>query len=217
MSYCVLFCILYRKEKANNRIAIPWTIIFPQIPSAKMMKYHIPQGLMVPQYRTLKSKLPKYHMKKSPIPQYRKPPCPLPNSNPEHCVIHQACLSIFTECVERLISFCLMQHTLFWRSKFWIRIKKTCLRNCSAPKPCQFWVLRWIAWRKINLSLSHQHFDTDSYYDTWSIHSFWHTVYWRKKLWGIFQLFKVTNYKWTNSFFNRLKKDNKLKGKNLET
>ena len=36
----------------------------------------IPQDLMIPQYRTLKSKLPKYRLKNSSIPQYRKPPCP---------------------------------------------------------------------------------------------------------------------------------------------
>ena len=39
----------------------------------------IPQGWIMPQYRTksLKSKLPKLnHLKKSSKPQYRKPPCP---------------------------------------------------------------------------------------------------------------------------------------------
>ena len=36
------------------------------------MKNRIPQGWMIPQYRTLKSKLPKYRLKESSIPQYRK-------------------------------------------------------------------------------------------------------------------------------------------------
>ena len=42
------------------------------------MKNRIPQGWMIPQYRTLKSKLPKYRLKKG---QHRKPPCPPPIDN----------------------------------------------------------------------------------------------------------------------------------------
>ena len=59
-----------------NSTAIPWRIFFYRIPLARRMKNRIPHGWMIPQYRTLKSKLPKYRLKKSSIPQYRKPPCP---------------------------------------------------------------------------------------------------------------------------------------------
>ena len=51
--------------------------LLPNIVSQKVEK-RIPQGWMIPQYLTLKSKLPKYRLKKSSIPQYRKPPCPPP-------------------------------------------------------------------------------------------------------------------------------------------
>ena len=59
-----------------NSTAIPWRIFFYRIPLARRMKNRIPQGWMIPQYRTLKSKLSKYRLKKSSIPQYRKPPFP---------------------------------------------------------------------------------------------------------------------------------------------
>ena len=58
-----------------NSTAIPWRIFFYRIPLARRMKNRIPHGWMIPQYRTLKSKLPKYRLKKCSIPQYRKPPC----------------------------------------------------------------------------------------------------------------------------------------------
>ena len=64
-----------------NIFHIYWSIgriFFYQIPLARRMKNRIPHGWMIPQYRTLKSKLPKYRLKKSSIPQYRKPPCPPP-------------------------------------------------------------------------------------------------------------------------------------------
>ena len=43
-------------------------------------------------------------------------------------MIHKVCLSILAESVQkkRLISFCLIQHKPSWRSRFWIRIEKTC-------------------------------------------------------------------------------------------
>ena len=63
-----------------NGTAIPWRIFFYRIPLGRRMKNRIPQGWMIPQYRTLKSKLPKYRLKESSIPQYRKPPCPPPCS-----------------------------------------------------------------------------------------------------------------------------------------
>ena len=43
-----------------NGTAIPWRIFFYRIPLGRRMKNRIPQGWMIPQYRTLKSKLPKY-------------------------------------------------------------------------------------------------------------------------------------------------------------
>ena len=59
-----------------NGTVIPWRIFFYRIPLARRTKNRIPQCWMIPQYRTLKSKLPKYRLKKSLILQYRKPPCP---------------------------------------------------------------------------------------------------------------------------------------------
>ena len=59
-----------------NGTAIPRRIFFYRVPLARRMKNHIPQGWMIPQYWTLKSKLPKYRLKKSSKPRYRKPPCP---------------------------------------------------------------------------------------------------------------------------------------------
>ena len=59
-----------------NGTAIPWRIFFYRIPLARSVKNRTPPGWMIPQYRTLKSKLPKYRLKKSSILQYRKPPCP---------------------------------------------------------------------------------------------------------------------------------------------
>ena len=59
-----------------NGTATPGTIFFYRIPLARRMKNHIPQGWMIPQYRTFKSKLPKYRLKKSSKLRYRKPPCP---------------------------------------------------------------------------------------------------------------------------------------------
>ena len=47
-----------------NGTAIPWRIFFYRIPLGRRMKNRIPQGWMIPQYRTLKSKLPKYRLKK---------------------------------------------------------------------------------------------------------------------------------------------------------
>ena len=65
-----------RRERSNEQYRNTWRIFFYRIPLARRMKNRIPQGWMIPQYRTLKSKLPKYRLKKSSIPQYRKPPCP---------------------------------------------------------------------------------------------------------------------------------------------
>ena len=48
-----------------NSTAIPWRIFFYRIPLARRMKNRIPHGWMIPQYRTLKSKLPKYRLKKA--------------------------------------------------------------------------------------------------------------------------------------------------------
>ena len=59
-----------------NGTAIPWRIFLYRIPLTRRMKNPILQGWMIPQYRTLKSKLPKYRLKKSSIPEYGKPPCP---------------------------------------------------------------------------------------------------------------------------------------------
>ena len=52
------------------------TYITQERPNTVSQKDEIPQGWMIPQYRTLKSKLPKYRLKKISISQYRKPPCP---------------------------------------------------------------------------------------------------------------------------------------------
>ena len=57
-----------------NGTAILGRIFFYRVPLARRMKNHIPQGWMIPQYRTLKSKLPKYRLKKSSKLRYRKPP-----------------------------------------------------------------------------------------------------------------------------------------------
>ena len=62
----MLRCI--RQESAINCTAIPRRIFFYRIPLAKRMKNRIPQGKMIPQYRTLKSKLPNYRLEKSSIP-----------------------------------------------------------------------------------------------------------------------------------------------------
>ena len=51
-----------------NSTAIPSRIFFYRIPLARRMKNRIPHGWILPQYRTLKSKLPKYRLKKA---QYR--------------------------------------------------------------------------------------------------------------------------------------------------
>ena len=59
-----------------NGTAVPRRIFFYQVPLARRIKNQILQGWMIPQYRTLKSKLPKYRLKKSSKPRYRKPPCP---------------------------------------------------------------------------------------------------------------------------------------------
>ena len=58
---------LDRRGQMNGN-TIPWRIFFYRIPLTKRMKNRIPQGWMIPQYRTLKSKLPKYCLKKSSIP-----------------------------------------------------------------------------------------------------------------------------------------------------
>ena len=74
MSYCVLFCVLYRKESANKWYRYCNTVnnlISPHTISQNGEKPHTAEL-----DDTAKSKLPKYCMKKSPIPQYRKPPCP---------------------------------------------------------------------------------------------------------------------------------------------
>ena len=65
-----------RRERSNEQYRNTWRIFFYRIPLARRMKNRIPQGWMIPQYHTLKSKLSKYRLKKSSIPQYRKPPCP---------------------------------------------------------------------------------------------------------------------------------------------
>ena len=59
-----------------NGTAIPGRIFFYRVSLARRMKNHIPQGWMIPQYWTLKSKLPKHSLKKSSKLRYRKPPCP---------------------------------------------------------------------------------------------------------------------------------------------
>ena len=66
---------LDRRDQMNGN-AIPWRIFFYLIPLPRRMKNRIPQGWMIQQYRTLKSKFPRYRLKKSSIPQYRKPSCP---------------------------------------------------------------------------------------------------------------------------------------------
>ena len=76
MSYCVLFCVLYRKESANKRyrntVNNP---ISPNTVSQNDEKPHTAEldDTAIPH---VKLKLPKYRLKKSRIPQYRKPPCP---------------------------------------------------------------------------------------------------------------------------------------------
>ena len=61
-----------------NSTAILWRIFFYRLPLARRVQNRILQGWMIPQYRTLKSKLLKYFLKKCSTPQYRKPPCPPP-------------------------------------------------------------------------------------------------------------------------------------------
>ena len=67
---------LDRRGQMNGTV-IPWRTFFYRIPLARRTKNRIPQCWMIPQYRTLKSKLPKYRLKKSLILQYRKPHVPL--------------------------------------------------------------------------------------------------------------------------------------------
>ena len=59
-----------------NGTAILWRTLVYQIPLARRMKNSIPQGRMISQYCTLKSKFSKYCLKKSSIPQYREPQSP---------------------------------------------------------------------------------------------------------------------------------------------
>ena len=59
---------LDRRDQMNGN-AIPWRIFFYRIPLPRRMKNRIPQGWMIQQCRTLKSKLPRYRLKKK--AQYR--------------------------------------------------------------------------------------------------------------------------------------------------
>ena len=76
MSYCVLFCALYRKESANKRYRNTVNnLISPNTVSQNDEKPHTAEldDTAIP---LVKIKITeKRHEKKSPIPQYRKPLC----------------------------------------------------------------------------------------------------------------------------------------------
>ena len=77
MSYCVLFCVLYRKESANKgyRNTVN-NLISPNTVSQNDEKPHTAEldDTATPH---VKIKITEIPHKKNPIPQYRKPPCPL--------------------------------------------------------------------------------------------------------------------------------------------
>ena len=70
-------CIRQWRTKINGT-SIPWRIFFYRIPLNKRMNNHIPQGWIIPQYRTRENYRNTGRLKKTSIPQYRKLPCPPP-------------------------------------------------------------------------------------------------------------------------------------------
>ena len=76
MSYCVLICVLYRKESANKR--------YRNSVNNLILPYTVSQNDEKPHTAELDdTSIPHVKIKiteTSPIPQYRKPPCPPPCS-----------------------------------------------------------------------------------------------------------------------------------------
>ena len=69
MSYCVLFCVLYRKESANKRYRNTVNnLISPNTVSQNDEKPHTAE--------LDDTAIPYVKIKITEIPQYRKPPCP---------------------------------------------------------------------------------------------------------------------------------------------
>ena len=82
MSYCVLFCVLYRKESANKRYRNTVNnLISPNIASQNDEKPHTAEldDTTIPH---VKINITDIRMKKTLIPQYRNPPCPPHNAMP---------------------------------------------------------------------------------------------------------------------------------------
>ena len=77
MSYCVLFCVLYRKESANKRYRNTVNnLILPNTVSQNDEKSHT-AALDDTAVLHVKIKITEIPHEKSPVPQYRKPPSPL--------------------------------------------------------------------------------------------------------------------------------------------
>ena len=77
MSYCALFCVLYRKESANKRYRNTVNnLISPNIASQNDEKPHTAEldDTTIPH---VKIKITEITHEKSPIPQYRNPHVPL--------------------------------------------------------------------------------------------------------------------------------------------
>ena len=58
MSYCVLFCVLYRKESANKWYRTTVNNLISPNSVSQNAENRIAQSEMITQYRTLKLKLP---------------------------------------------------------------------------------------------------------------------------------------------------------------
>ena len=89
MSYCVLFCVLYRKESANKRYRTTVNnLISPNSVSQNDDKTHSAKrdDTAIPNVK-IKIKITEYRVKKSPIRQYGKPPCPPPMASKNLFVI----------------------------------------------------------------------------------------------------------------------------------
>ena len=84
MSYCVLFCALYRKESANKRYRNTVNnLISPNTVSQNDEKPHTAEldDTAIPHVKIEITEIPH---EKSPIPQYRKVPCPPPPHPPSY-------------------------------------------------------------------------------------------------------------------------------------
>ena len=89
MSYCVLFCVLYRKESPNKRYRTTVNnLISPNSVSQNDEKTHSAKrdDTAIPHVK-VKIKITEYRVKKSPIQQCCKPPCPPPMASKNLFVI----------------------------------------------------------------------------------------------------------------------------------